>query len=105
MVVVADVADGVVEKTGVQPTGRPSHDAASEHISFEAPRTGQIILSAVAAPAQAPGLLGSHAVHSQKPKVPTFAVGVNTTRFGLPVASDPKLSAALRQQEFEFHVW
>ena len=104
MVVVA-VAEGVVEKTGVQPTGRPSHDAASEHISFEAPRTGQIMLSDVAAPAHVPGLLGSHAVHSQKPKVPTFAVGVNTTRLGFPVTSDPKLSAALKQQAFEFHEW
>ena len=60
------------------------------------------MLSDVAAPAQVPGLLGSHAVHSQKPKVPTLAVGVNTTRLEFPVTSDPKLSAALRQQAFEF---
>ena len=36
------------------------------------PETGQIMFSGVAWPAQVPGLLGSQAVHSQKPNVETF---------------------------------
>ena len=103
MVLVAVVAEGVVEYAGVQPTGSPSKEAASLHMALEAPITGQAMFSGVACPAQAPGLLGSQAVHSQKPKVLTD--GVKITMLGLPVASEPKLSEALRQQALAFHMW
>lgn len=60
------------------------------------------MFSAVASPAQeVPGLLGSQAVHSQKPKFPMVAV--KTTMLGLP-PSEPKVLAALKQQASEFHL-
>ena len=61
------------------------------------------MFAAVASPAQeVPGLLGSQAVHSQKPKFPMVAV--KTTMLGLPLASEPKVLAALKQQASEFHL-
>lgn len=61
------------------------------------------MLAAVASLAhEVPGLLGSQAVHSQKPKFPIVAV--KTTMLGFPEASEPKVLEALKQQASEFHL-
>jgi len=64
------------------------------------PITGQIILTAVAPPAQdVSGLVGSQAVHSQKPKLPMDEVK-ETILGSLP--ADPNSLAAFKQQTSAF---